>query len=158
MVQVALGASDEQGQVAFTCVDFGEHGSPLSFRSAYAEQEHTERCIRENGRMQEINVDVTSLDQVLSSVGSHVDLLVLDIEGHELNLLKGFTLSRFSPMVLMVEIHFCAADAELRGYLESQGYCSAGVIGCNELFYTTSEVGRLKQLVNKFLSGDVSTL
>jgi FkbM family methyltransferase len=104
VVQAALGAHGEQGQVSFTCVEFGEQGSPLSFRSAYADAGHLERCLSEDGKLQEIQVDVVSLDRLLEEVTAQVDLLVLDIEGHELNVLKGFSLKTFGPLMLMIEI------------------------------------------------------
>lgn len=152
VVQAALGARGEQGRVSFTCVDFGKDGSPLSFRSAYSSDEHLDRCRRENGAFQEIEVDVTSLDSLLSNLTTHVDLLVLDIEGHELSVLEGFSLKVFCPRVLMIEIHFGDGDEALRCYLRSQGYFSAGVIGCNELFASESDVGRLSKLVQSFLA------
>ena len=155
VVQAALGAHGEQGQVSFTCVDFGEQGSPLSFRSAYADAGHLDRCLSEDGKLQEIQVDVVSLDGLLDGVTAQVDLLVLDIEGHELNVLKGFSLRTFRPRVLMIEIHFGSDDDELRSYLGTQGYASAGIIGCNELFATESEVQRLTKLVRAFRAGEL---
>lgn len=155
VVQAALGARGEHGQVSFTCVDFGKQGSPLSFRSAYADAGHLERCLSEDGKLQEIQVDVVSLDRLLEGVTAQVDLLVLDIEGHELNVLKGFSLKTFRPRVLMIEIHFGSDDDELRSYLGTQGYASAGIIGCNELFAIESEVQRLTKLLRAFRAGDL---
>jgi FkbM family methyltransferase len=155
VVQAALGPHGENGQPTFTCVDFGKQGSPLSFRSAYADAVHLERCLSEDGKLQEIQVDVVSLDRLLEGVTAQVDLLVLDIEGHELNVLKWFSLKTLGPRVLMIEIHFGSDDDELRSYLGTQGYASAGIIGCNELFATENEVQRLTNLVRAFLAGDL---
>ncbi len=158
MVQAALGAHGEQGQVSFTCVEFGEQGSPLSFRSAYADAGHLERCLSEDGKLQEIQVDVVSLDRLLEEVTAQVDLLVLDIEGHELSVLKGFSLKTLGPRVLMIEIHFGTDDDQLHSYLGTQGYASAGIIGCNELFEAENEVQRLRKACGSISGGGSSGL
>jgi FkbM family methyltransferase len=69
-------------------------------------------------------VDVTTIDQSLSHL-TRVDLMKLDIEGHELAALRGAraTLSRLQPVVCFeVNVECLAAPLELEGELRALGY------------------------------------
>jgi FkbM family methyltransferase len=56
-------------------------------------------------RSYEINVPTSTLSAVLDDAGiSEVDLLSLDVEGHEPEVLKGLDLTRHAPRYILVEI------------------------------------------------------
>lgn len=52
-------------------------------------------------------VPARTLDSVLEEVSPHsqVDLLVIDVEGSEENVLRGFNIERYQPKFILVEIH-----------------------------------------------------
>ncbi len=51
-----------------------------------------------------INVPVATLDDVLAQAGfEHVDFVSVDVEGAELDVLRGFTLSRYKPALVLVD-------------------------------------------------------
>jgi FkbM family methyltransferase len=55
----------------------------------------------------------------------HVDLLSLDVEGYEIEVLRGFDLDRFRPAQIVVED---SRDGEVGRYLTSRGYRKAADI------------------------------
>jgi hypothetical protein len=57
------------------------------------------------GRVYEVTVPARTLTSVLEEAGSPaVDLLVLDIEGLELDVLRGLDLDRFAPRLMLIEM------------------------------------------------------
>ena len=54
---------------------------------------------------QRIDVCIQSLDQVCEDNSVHeIDLLKIDVEGHELQVLKSFTFSRLRPRLVVIEV------------------------------------------------------
>jgi len=149
--QVALGSPGESGSVDFTCVDYQSGaGSPLSFRSAFADQAHIDRCLAEGANFTTTKVAVATLNATLDGLTERVDVLVLDIEGHELRVLEGFDIRRYRPAVVLVEVHWSDADQIVRNWFVEREYASCGVIGCNEFFAPNIDAERLRALVAAF--------
>ncbi len=73
-------------------------------------------------RQGEIAVPVTTLDQVLEEAGAPrpIDFVSIDVEGHCLEVLEGFTLARWQPRLLLIED--IVQDLSLHRYLTRQGY------------------------------------
>jgi FkbM family methyltransferase len=68
---------------------------------------------------EEIRVPSITLDQLLQRVGNPtIDLLAMDIEGHELPALRGIDLDRYQPELVMVE----GFRRPVIAYLEQHGY------------------------------------
>lgn len=63
------------------------------------------------------------LDQNLDS-GRSVDLLTIDVEGHDFQVLKGLDLERYRPKLIIIEIHELDSvkDNEIYRYLKANGY------------------------------------
>jgi len=110
------------------------HVPVLSFLETDAE--HVERCRREGAELVEVTVPVTTLDQLLRSVrrepnghrapwtpnvGWDIDLVSIDTEGCELDVLRGFSVERFQPRVLVIENDRPAGEA-IEPYLAERGY------------------------------------
>ena len=69
--------------------------------------------------IEEIRVHSTTLDDLLTREGvTKIDLLALDIEGHELQALRGFAFDSFRPELVMVE----GKRDVVRTYLGERGY------------------------------------
>ncbi len=69
----------------------------------------------------EIDVPVVTLDAVLQAHGyERVDFVSLDVEGHELEVLRGFSLERYRPRLLLIEDH--ALDLSRHRALSARGY------------------------------------
>jgi len=59
-----------------------------------------------NNNNNKIQVKTNKLDNILSNlkIEKDFDLLVLDVEGYEMNVLKGFTISNYNPKIIIIEI------------------------------------------------------
>lgn len=78
-----------------------------------------------------INAPVNTLDNILTQygVGPFFDLLVIDVEGEELNVLKGFDIYSYRPKMVIIEMHEdCEYDelqvnnAEIHQYMRGADY------------------------------------
>ncbi|MEE2665568.1 MAG: FkbM family methyltransferase [Myxococcota bacterium] len=69
--------------------------------------------------VEETRVPSTTLDDLLAREGIEtIDLLALDIEGHEFNALRGIDLARFQPQLVVSE----GRRRDVSTYLHEQGY------------------------------------
>jgi Methyltransferase FkbM domain len=69
-----------------------------------------------------IEVPVRTLDGILeeASAPAGFDFLSIDVEGHELDVLRGFDLARWRPRLILLEDH--VADLSKHRYLQARGY------------------------------------
>ena len=69
-----------------------------------------------------INVPVRTLDSVLEEAGVPVafDFLSIDVEGHEIEVLRGFDAAHWRPRLILLEDH--VADLSKHRYLGKAGY------------------------------------
>ncbi len=69
-----------------------------------------------------IEVPIRTLDDVLTEAQAPapIDLLSLDVEGHELQVLDGFTPGRWKPRLILMEDH--VGDLSKHRFLSAQGY------------------------------------
>jgi FkbM family methyltransferase len=69
-----------------------------------------------------IKVPISTLDSVLGEAGSpaHFDFLSIDVEGHEIEVLRGFDIARWQPRLILLEDH--VADLSKHRYLTAAGY------------------------------------
>ena len=71
---------------------------------------------------QVIQVPVKTLDSILEDAGTHpgFDFLSIDVEGHEIEVLRGFDIARWHPRLILLEDH--VRDLSKHRYLTSHGY------------------------------------
>jgi len=69
-----------------------------------------------------IEVPVRTLDDVLTQANAPVplDFLSLDVEGHEIDVLSGFDISRWQPRLILMEDH--VANLDKYRFLRASGY------------------------------------
>jgi FkbM family methyltransferase len=69
-----------------------------------------------------IEVPVRTLDSVLTEAGApeRFDFLSIDVEGHELEVLRGFDIARWHPRLILLEDH--VADLYKHRFLKAAGY------------------------------------
>jgi FkbM family methyltransferase len=66
-------------------------------------------------------VKVTTLNQVLQSAGlAQIDFLSLDVEGHEIEVLRGLDFARFHPTLILIEDG--VRDLSRHRFLRARGY------------------------------------
>jgi FkbM family methyltransferase len=69
-----------------------------------------------------IDVPIRTLDQILEEAGAPegFDFLSIDVEGHEIEVLRGFNVARWRPRLVMIEDH--VPDLSRHKFLKSAGY------------------------------------
>jgi FkbM family methyltransferase len=74
-------------------------------------------------QIQKSFVQAATLDSVLRDCGiGTVDFLSIDVEGMELDVLRGFSLDRFQPRLIIVEDNSFGADRSVAEHLRKHGY------------------------------------
>ena len=75
-----------------------------------------------------INVPVRTLDSILTEAGSPTDLIScsIDVEGHEIEVLRGFDIARWRPRLILLEDH--VADLSKHRYLSRPAIALSGVM------------------------------
>ncbi len=78
-----------------------------------------------------IDVPVRTLDEVLAEARAPqpIDLLSIDVEGHELDVLRGFDFSRWNPRLILLEDHVTSIDKH--NFLRARGYSLMRRTGLN---------------------------
>ena len=81
-------------------------------------------------------VPVRTLTRILDEAGAPapVDVVSIDVEGHELNVLRGLDFDKYRPRVLVIEALDAGAAAELEAFMSGKGYRKARQISSNLLF------------------------
>lgn len=108
--QVACGAPDEEGEMELH----------IGASNGHSTLDDPRRAPGHNFVGVE-RVKVTTLDKVLQSAGlDQIDFLSVDVEGHEIEVLRGLNFEKFKPALILIEDHL----RDLRGhrFLTSRGY------------------------------------
>ena len=80
-----------------------------------------------------VEVDLITLDDLLAERGNlKPDFVSIDVEGGELEVLKGFNLAKHHPSLLVVEDH--VEHLRLHSYLRAQGYKLVKRTGSNNWY------------------------
>lgn len=130
VVQAALSRRGAGGTAAFQSVA-DEHGGMLSYMAGQADATHAERVRKGAYATRSVTVPVTTLDEVLAGYAGPIDVAVLDVEGHEPEVLDGFDLARWKPRVLMIEDNSYGQNAALTAALAPHPYEAMFWIACN---------------------------
>jgi len=135
----------------------------LSFLNA--DQQHKDRCISEGAELVEIEVSVTTLDDILMETrrssspharawvdnkGWQIDLVSIDVEGGELDVLAGFDLERFKPRVLVME-NDRSLGSGIEPYLSDRNYRKFHRQKIND-FYVRDESGNDDLMLSGFVT------
>lgn len=98
-------------------------------------------------------VPTRTIDSMLDEAG--VNLLAfatIDVEGHEIQVLRGFALDRWKPGLLVVEDNSNSADSEVEEYLCRAEYFRFWRTGPND-WYAPAGTGRVRLLAQILFSG-----
>jgi len=88
-------------------------------------------------------VRTVTLDEALAGHDGAVDFVVLDVEGHELDALRGFDLARWRPTALLVESN---DEGAVRAHLEQHGYAYVVSLAQNDLYLRRDELHLAQRL------------
>ena len=82
-----------------------------------------------------ISVKVRTLDTILAEHApdvTEIDLVTVDVEGWELSVMRGLSMDRYKPKVVILENVF--DDAAYRTFMAERGYWISGRVDFNEIY------------------------
>lgn len=87
-----------------------------------------------------ISVPVRTLDSVLEEFDvEQIDFITIDVEGFEMEVLKGFSLSRFNPRVVIIEDSSRRSDTTVYRWMKKEGYSHFLRTGCNDWYARSND-------------------
>lgn len=143
-VHAALGPAGSSGFAELTQVGSGHDAEKKSFLDSTQRQR---KIIRNLGPATTVRVPLTTMDEVLKDEPAGIDFAVIDVEGGEPALLRGFDLRRHRPRVLIIEDKSDGADREVLSIVLPQGYTLAGRVSDNRVFVRDDEADLLARAV-----------
>ena len=145
VVHAALGPAGSTGQAEFTVVDGGDMLSFLSLTDGHAQRLARETSVKRRSVTAALtSVDALLVDDPARSTPKAIDFAVIDVEGGEEGLLRGFDLKRFQPRILLVEDNTLGRDTTVRTFIESCGYICVGNLEANDLYLHSGETELLE--------------
>ncbi len=137
--------SDRRGVATLYVAEGSERAHGVSMLSV--EEEGARNKIKSYGfTCHPVQVDTRTLDDILAelTLSSGIDFVSIDVEGHELEALKGFSIERWKPMIMLVEDNFDFGNNTVSNYLKKFGYVRFMRTGVNDWYAHRTN----KQLVN----------
>jgi FkbM family methyltransferase len=131
----------------FECAASSESGKAILHVAIGAEQSHAvsalgdarkpAQILKEHGfKTAPVEVAIRRLDDILDEARptGGIDFISIDVEGHELELLKGFSLDRWRPSILIIEDNSPVWESAVADYLGAQGYVRFRRTGVNDWY------------------------
>lgn len=131
---VELAASDSAGEVTLFIAEGAERAHGVSTISAAKDALNK---IKSYGfTFRKVQVQTKTLDEILSEIKPerNIDFISVDVEGHELEVFKGFSIERWHPTVILAEDNSNYENFEVRNYLSQFGYIPFKRTGVNDWY------------------------
>jgi FkbM family methyltransferase len=101
-----------------------------------------DRVKRSGGQIRNLVIPTRTLDSILEEARvERVDFVSIDVEGHELSVLRGFSLERWKPRVVLVEDASDLVDVSVRSFMRERGYVPFYRTDSNDWYAAPSESG-----------------
>lgn len=131
-IQVHTAVSNEEKEV--TVYEFDDHAVNTIDEDAYSKAIKNYTPKTSFG-----TIRTKTLDQILQENNiKDLDLLLIDVEGHDLNVLKSIDLRKYRPKLIVVEVFIYdmskVNENELVRYMQSMGYIMYGYLIANAYF------------------------
>jgi FkbM family methyltransferase len=107
-----------------------------------------DRMLKSGGLMK-VEVRQRTLDSVLEESGiTNIDFITIDVEGYEMEALKGFNINRWKPRIVILEDNYSGTNDEVLLYLQRLGYVRFRNTGCNDWYCAKDdELARLSAII-----------
>jgi FkbM family methyltransferase len=126
-------ASGQEGETTLYVADRVEQMSTLELTPGHEEWIH-----EVGGAVREITVPTRTLDALLDEAGfPRIDFMTIDVEGHELDVLQGFSLDRRRPRVVILEDN--VGTSEVARHMARRGYVNFKRTGVNDWYAHESD-------------------
>lgn len=130
----ACAASDSEGTAVLQVAEGAEFAHAISTLEAGGD---AARRINAAGfTARPVDVPLRRLDDILVEAGikAPVDFVTIDVEGHEMSVLAGFSIPRWTPTVLIIEDNSGFTDRRISSHLEQFGYVPFLRTGVNDWY------------------------
>ena len=126
-------ASDVEGTATLQLAEGAELAHALS---SISNDSATKRIVRRHGyATRPVDVATRPLDAILEEAGAtSIDFITIDVEGHELTALRGFSLDRWRPTILIIEDNGLFGDKPVQRHLKSHGFVRFHRTGVNDWY------------------------
>lgn len=137
-------ASDRVGETTFRFMPSQPMYSSLEARPTMHEE-------FEAAPISELRVKTRRLDDILDEAGvRNIDFITVDVEGHELSALAGFSLARWHPSVIIVEDRTDLGETAVSAFIRQSGYRRFYRSGGNDWYAQEGQVPIRKMAVLAF--------
>jgi len=139
-----VAVSDKIGEVTLFVAEGAELAHGVS--TINSDQESLSKIESYGFTYSEVQVQTTTLNEILDELkpDDGIDFVSIDVEGHEMDVLKGFSIERWSPTIIILEDNSYFEDFAIRKYMKQIGYAAFMRTGVND-WYANQEN---RELVN----------
>ncbi len=139
---VNCAVSGKEGMASFFVAENVEEMSTLDLTP-----DRLEWIEQVGGAVKEITVRTATLDSLLTEAAfPEIQFITIDVEGHEMEVLEGFTLERHRPRIVIIEDNAASDDPRARGgdprvgrHMSAHGYVHFRRTGVNEWYAHESD-------------------
>lgn len=139
---IAMAASDRKGEVTFW--SNGLYTPTVTLEKSFADERHGAKY---QYRPQTVQADtLTNIIDGTRFKNKPIDLLSIDVEGHDLQVLKGLDFERYRPDVIAVEFDAPSLNHveknELHQFLTNHGYVLINWVGLTQIYRHHSRMNK----------------
>ncbi len=132
---VNCAVSDREGTASFFVAENVEQMSTLDLTA-----DRIEWIAQVGGKVREITVRTATLDSLLAEAAfPEIQFVTIDVEGHEMAVLEGFTLEAHRPRIVIVEDNSVDGDPRVAQHMSERGYVHFRRTGVNEWYAHESD-------------------
>ena len=124
VVRAALSSPENAGKMATLNRIVDVYGGALSYMEGV--RLYGDNNDRESAEIVKEQVEMTTLDALLEGHEGPIDAVVIDVEGHEPEVLRGFDIGRWLPTILLVEDVSVGEDKAITDYMIDKPYRQVG--------------------------------
>ena len=138
---VEVAASDKNGETSLFVAEGAERAHGVS--TINSAEEALNKIKSYGFTYSEVKVNTRTLNDILESlkIDRQIDFVSVDVEGHELEVLKGFSIERWKPAVILVEDNTNFHNTVVSNYLRNFGYMPFKRTGVNDWYAHNTNVG-----------------
>ncbi|MCW1382687.1 FkbM family methyltransferase [Novosphingobium sp. KCTC 2891] len=111
---------------------------PVGSETLASVSDNPEQISRMNGArggVRNVTVPQRTIDDVLSAAGvSKIDFMTIDVEGYEMDALRGFDIARWKPRIVILEDNSSGTSVEIPTWMKQHGYLRFRSSGCNDWY------------------------
>jgi FkbM family methyltransferase len=131
---VEVAASDKNGETSLFVAEGAERAHGVS--TINPAEEALNKIKSYGFTYSEVKVNTRSLNDILENlkIDHQIDFISVDVEGHEMEVLKGFSIEIWKPTVILVEDNSNCEKFDVRNYLKNYGYLPFKRTGVNDWY------------------------